>query len=69
MGNMSVPGTTPLSFNATGTGILTLGPGTTFAGDVSATCAGICLNGATFNGAATLVKNGTSNDASYGNNT
>lgn len=59
---------TPLNFNLTGNGILSLGPASTFEGDMIGNVGGICFNGVTFNGIANFTKNGPSNDQGIGNN-
>ncbi len=55
-------------FQLTGTGILTLGPATTFNGNVTSVGGGLCLNGATFNSRFTAERNGTVSNAGNGGN-
>ncbi len=52
-----------------GTAVLRLRSGTTFNGNVTFTAPQIYLNGATYNGTATIEKNGATENLSYGNNT
>lgn len=53
----------------TGTGILISGPTSTFNGDVNFNFPQIYLNGTTYNGIATIQKNGATDNASVGGNT
>ncbi|HNS11879.1 MAG TPA: hypothetical protein PKM97_04640 [Bacteroidia bacterium] len=68
LANYTSPGASPQNFNFTGSSLLTLGPSTTFAGDVNAECGGICLSGVTILGASSFTKTGSSNDQGTGNN-
>ncbi|NQY67475.1 MAG: hypothetical protein HRT72_07110, partial [Flavobacteriales bacterium] len=52
-----------------GTGVLSIGPNSTFNGDLSTSTPRIYLRGSTFNGVSTFEKTGASNDASAGGNT
>ncbi len=54
---------------ASGTGILISGPTSTFNGDVDFNFPQIYLNGTTYNGTATIRKNGATDNASVGGNT
>jgi len=61
-------GTTAQSFTLTGTSIAYIGPYSTFNGDVNFTSPQVYLNGCTYNGAATITKNGvTTNNCDGGN--
>lgn len=55
-------------FQLTGTAILTLGPATTFNGNVTSVGPGLCLNGATFNSRFTAERNGTASNSGSGGN-
>ena len=55
-------------FQLTGTGILTLGPATTFNGNVTSVGPGLCLNGATFNGRFTAERYGIASNSGNGGN-
>ena len=68
LANFNSPGTDAQTIGLTGNGVLSIGPGSTFAGDVNAVCGGLCFNGATFNGLSNFTKTGTSNDQGTGNN-
>ena len=68
LGNFNSLPTGPQSFVLTGNGILSLGPASTFEGNMTAVSGGVSLNGAIFNGTATFTKTGTTNDQSTGNN-
>ncbi|MCB0491253.1 MAG: hypothetical protein KDC93_02445 [Cyclobacteriaceae bacterium] len=61
-------GATPQTLNLTGIATLTLGPASTFGGNVNFTAPRLLLNGTTFNGTATLEKNGANSDAGSGGN-
>ncbi len=68
LGNFNSLNTNPQSLELTGNGILSLGPASTFEGDIISNTGGLCFNGATFNGIANFTKNGASNDQGIGNN-
>lgn len=61
-------GPTAQTLNLSGIAILTLGPASSFGGDVDFRSPQLLLNGTTFNGTAYLEKNGASNNASNGGN-
>ncbi|MEQ8362817.1 MAG: hypothetical protein RH948_08100 [Cyclobacteriaceae bacterium] len=61
-------GATAQTLNLTGIATLTLGPTSTFGGNVNFSSPRLLLNGTTFNGTATLEKNGANNDAGNGGN-
>ncbi|MEP2668136.1 MAG: hypothetical protein ABJH04_04030 [Cyclobacteriaceae bacterium] len=61
-------GATPQTLSLTGIAILTLGPNSTFDGNINFSSPRLYLNGTTFNGTATLEKNGATNDAGNGGN-
>ncbi len=61
-------GGTAQNLTFTGTGILRIGPSSTFNGDVTFTAPQIYLNGCTFNGTATMNKNGNTATLSNGGN-
>lgn len=72
-GTLSLPrftqvGTTPQVLTLTNVAALTVGPSSTFNGDVTFTTPSINLNGCTYNGLANILKTGTTNDNSAGNN-
>ena len=69
LGGFTPAGTSAKTLTLTGTAILTLGPNSTFAADITTVSPGLYMNGVVFNGVTTLTKTGTSNDAGYGNNT
>lgn len=62
-------GSTAQNVILTGSALLQLGPTVQFNGDVTATSPQVLLNGATFNGAATVQKNGVTTNTSSGGNT
>lgn len=62
-------GATPQTLDLGGIAILTLGPNSTFDGNVNFRSPQIYLNGTTFNGTAYLEKKGATNNASSGGNT
>ncbi|ASS50485.1 MAG: hypothetical protein A3D31_13035 [Candidatus Fluviicola riflensis] len=61
-------GGTAQNLTFTGTGILRIGPACTFNGNVDFTAPQIYLNGCTYNGTATMDKNGTTATWSNGSN-
>jgi hypothetical protein len=62
-------GATPQSLSqTTGTGILISGPTNTFNGDVNFNFPQLFLNGGTYNGTATMQKNGATDNTSVGGN-
>lgn len=61
-------GSTAQTLNLTGIAILTLGPASSFGGDVDFRSPQLLLNGTTFDGTAYLEKNGAGNNASNGGN-
>ncbi|NJM25965.1 MAG: hypothetical protein HC859_11260 [Bacteroidia bacterium] len=61
-------GATAQILTLTGTGALNLGPTSAFGGDVTFTAPDIILNGCTFDGTATLTKNGNTSSTGAGNN-
>lgn len=62
-------GTTALNLTFTSTAALRVGPSTTFNADVSYTGPQVYLDGAVFNGTASIQKNGTTNNDNVGGNT
>jgi hypothetical protein len=62
-------GPTPQTLNLGGIAILTLGPASSFGGDVDFRSPQLYLNGTTFNGTSYLEKNGAGNNYSNGGNT
>lgn len=62
-------GPTAQTLNLTGIAILTLGPSSSFGGDVDFRAPQLLLNGTTFDGTAYLEKNGAGNNAGSGGNT
>jgi hypothetical protein len=62
-------GPTPQALNLSGIAILTLGPTSSFGGDVDFRAPQLYLNGATFSGTAYLEKEGATDNASTGGNT
>ncbi len=62
-------GSTAQALTLTGTGVLNLGPDSQFDGDVNFISPRVLLNGAIYNGSATIEKNGATNDTGAGNNT
>lgn len=69
LSRMTIAGNTDQTIQLSGTAALTLGPSTLFTGNLTASAPGLTLNGATCNGAATLIKTGASNNTGSGNNT
>jgi hypothetical protein len=61
-------GATTQSLTLTGAGNLTFGPSSAFGGNVTTVSPTLLFNGCTFSGTLTASKNGTTNDASSGNN-
>lgn len=61
-------GPTPQTLDLTGIAALTLGPSTSFGGDVDFRAPQLLLNGTTFEGTAHLEKNGAGNNAGTGGN-
>ncbi|MCW5910075.1 MAG: hypothetical protein KIT62_03315 [Cyclobacteriaceae bacterium] len=61
-------GATPQNLDLTGIAILTLGPNSTFDGDVDFRSPQLLLNGTTFNGASYLEKRGAGNNTGNGGN-
>lgn len=61
-------GLTPQALSFTGTGVLVVGPSSTFNGDVTFTSPQVYLNGAIYNGAASIEKNGATTNLSTGGN-
>ncbi len=61
-------GATPQSLTLTGAGNLTLGPSSTFGGNVTAVSPTFFLNGTTFNGTTNLTKTGATGDFNTGGN-
>lgn len=66
--NITFNGSDDQDFQLTGLGILQVGPGTTFNGNVNSVSAGLLLNGATFNGQFTAVRNGAVSNTGTGGN-
>ena len=62
-------GATAQALSLTGIATLTLGPSSTFGGDVNFSAPQLLLNGTTFQRAAVLEKNGANNDVGNGGNT
>ena len=69
LGGITFPGSTPRSFSLGTSAVLTLGPSSTFNGDLTSVSGGLCLSGCTFIGKLTATKTGVSNDNGNGNNT
>ena len=67
--NFTQTGSTAQSLTLTGTASIYFETGTTFNGNLNAAAPQILLNGTTFNGAVTIQKTGTSNNAGVGGNT
>ena len=67
--NFTQTGSTAQSLTLTGTASIYFETGTTFNGNLNAAAPQILLNGTTFNGAVTIQKTGTSNNAGLGGNT
>jgi hypothetical protein len=61
-------GPTTQGLTLTGTSNLTFGPSSAFGGNVTTVSPTLLFNGCIFNGTVTSAKNGTSSDASSGNN-
>lgn len=61
-------GATPQNLILTGTALLTIGPGSSFGGNVNFRAPQLLLSGGTFNGTATLEKTGAGNSTGAGNN-
>ncbi|MHA4811081.1 T9SS type A sorting domain-containing protein [Flavitalea flava] len=62
-------GNAPINLTLSSTATyLQYGPASSLGGDVTSTSPGLYFQGCTFNGSATCLKNGASNDASIGNN-
>ena len=61
-------GATAQSLTLTGTGSLTFGPSSAFGGSVTAVSPTMLFNGCTFSGTVMATKNGSTSDASSGNN-
>ena len=61
-------GPTAQNLVLTGTGNLTFGPSSSFSGDVTTVSPTLYFNGCNFGGIVNSTKNGSSNDASSGNN-
>lgn len=66
--NITFNGSEDQDFQLTGTGILQVGPATTFNGNVNSVSAGLVMNGATFNGQFTAVRNGSVSNTGLGGN-
>jgi hypothetical protein len=62
-------GATPQTLDLSGIAILTLGPNSTFDGNVDFRAPRVLLHGTTYNGTAYLEKKGADNDSGNGNNT
>lgn len=62
-------GATPQTLDLSGIAILTLGPASTFGGNVDFRAPQLLLNGTTYNGTAYLEKKGASDNAGTGGNT
>ncbi|MGE0587498.1 MAG: T9SS type A sorting domain-containing protein [Cyclobacteriaceae bacterium] len=61
-------GATPQNMTLTGTALLTIGPGSSYDGDVNFNAPQLALSGGTFNGAATLTKTGATGNTGTGGN-
>lgn len=61
-------GATAQSMTLTGTALLTIGPSTTFNGNVNFSAPQLALSGGTFNGTAALAKTGATGNTGSGNN-
>jgi hypothetical protein len=66
--NLTFSGTGDQNFQLTGSGVLQLGPATTFSGNVNVVSPGLNLNGATFNNRFTADRNGALNSSGTGGN-
>jgi len=66
--NFTQLSSTPQSLTLTNVAALTVGPNSTFNGNVTFTTPTINLNGCTYNGTASITKTGTTNDTSLGGN-
>jgi hypothetical protein len=62
-------GGTAQNITLTGTGALTYGPSSSFAGNVTSSSPTLFLNGCTFNGTSTFTKTGATGDYGQGGNT
>jgi hypothetical protein len=62
-------GSTPSSLTLTGNGTLTFGPSSAIGGNMTSVSPSLYFNGCVFGGTVISTKNGTTNDASIGNNT
>ena len=62
-------GNTSQNLTLTGTGILSVGPNSTFNADLFTSSPGLLIRESTFNGVTTFDKTGTSTNNSYGGNT
>ena len=62
-------GATPQNITLTGSGNLSFGPSSAFGGNVTTVSPTIFFNGCNFSGTVTATKNGSTSDASTGNNT
>ncbi|MCB0488549.1 MAG: T9SS type A sorting domain-containing protein [Cyclobacteriaceae bacterium] len=67
--SFSQTGATPQTLTLTGSALLTLGPSSSFDGDVTFTSPRLLLHGTTYNGAAHLEKTSVGNDDGNGGNT
>jgi hypothetical protein len=67
--NFTQTGATPISITLGGTAVLTLGPASTFNGNVTFSSPQVNLNGTTYNGNADITKTGATNNAGTGGNT
>jgi len=65
----SQTGTTAQGISMNGTGILSIGPNSTFNGDLFTSSPGLYINQSTFNGVTYFDKTGVSGNTSYGGNT
>jgi Secretion system C-terminal sorting domain len=66
--NLTFDGAADQNFQLTGTGILQLGPATTFNGNVTSVSPGLSLNGAIFNSRFTAERNGAASNSGTGGN-
>lgn len=69
LSNFIQNGNTAQTIRTGGTALLAIHPGSIFNGNLNTSSCSLQLSGATFNGAASFVKTGTTNDQCSGNNT
>ena len=67
--NFTQSGSTAQSFTLTGTALLQIGPSATFNGNTTVVSPQVLLHGCTYNGTASITKNGATNNLGNGGNT